>query len=209
MILETFVVTPFQENTYLVASESTRNAIIIDPGGDADMLIRAIEAGNYHVQRIINTHGHIDHVGAVQALKDRFDVPFCLHRADQFLLDHLPQIAEMYGIPISGVPEIDHYLNPGENITLDEIEFEVRFTPGHSPGSVSLVTNQNIVFSGDALFAGSIGRTDLPGGDHATLITSIQTQLLSLPDEFQVYSGHGPVTTIGQERRFNPFLQSV
>lgn len=210
MQIKTFVVTPFQENTYLIISEKTKNAIIIDPGGEEERLIDAIEQEGCHLQKIINTHAHIDHVGAVQALKDHFQVPFCLHQDEQILLDHLPSIAETYQMPISGVPQIDEYLNDGDLIFLDDITFTVLLTNGHSPGGLSFLTNEDVVFTGDALFSRSIGRTDLPPqlpeGNYQTLIRSIKTKLLTLPDHTIVYAGHGPATTIGIERDENPFL---
>jgi hydroxyacylglutathione hydrolase len=196
---------PFQENTYLVAAGGAREAVLVDPGDEPDRIARALERLELRPVAILNTHGHLDHVGAVAELRDRYGIPFALHPADRFLVENLEEQAAMFGLSGYRDPEVDRELVPGESIELAGLRFDVLFTPGHTPGHVAFRVG-DAVFSGDCLFAGSIGRTDLPGGDAPTLRRSLQDVLLALPDSTTVYPGHGPATTIGRERRTNPFL---
>ncbi|HEX9654010.1 MAG TPA: MBL fold metallo-hydrolase [bacterium] len=205
MLIEKLEVGVFAENCYVVGCEQTREGVVIDPGDEGQRILRAIEKNSLKIKYILITHAHLDHVKEAQAVKSALNVPLCMHRADQLLLDNLPAQAAAFGLSTSGIPQVDQYINEGESINFGKQRFEILFTPGHSPGSVSFVT-QKLAFVGDVLFAGSIGRTDLPGGDFDMLIQSIKSKLYPLGDDTQVYPGHGPHTTIGGERRTNPFL---
>jgi glyoxylase-like metal-dependent hydrolase (beta-lactamase superfamily II) len=195
----------FAENCYLVADTRTREAVIVDPGEEPAMFLAELDTRAWSLKGIWLTHAHIDHVLGIPAVRARHDVPILLHPEDRSLYQHADRQAEWFGIRLEPLPDPDHSLTHGETVAVGGFDFDVRHTPGHSPGSVSFV-GQGVVLSGDALFAGSIGRTDLPGGDLATLLLSIQRQLLTLPDSTEVLSGHGPRTTVGVERLTNPFL---
>jgi glyoxylase-like metal-dependent hydrolase (beta-lactamase superfamily II) len=207
MEIITETVGPFAENSYFLVERGSLEAVAIDPGDEAGRLLEIIDARGFKLRWILNTHAHLDHVGAVQALKEATGAPFYLHRADRFLLDLLPAQAAAFGLRPPPVPAVDGWLEEGDvfEFGAGRIRIEVIETPGHSPGGVTFVA-EGALFSGDALFQGSIGRTDLPGGDYETLIRSIRERLLVFPDETPVYSGHGPPTTVGEERRGNPFL---
>ena len=201
MTISTFQVTPFAANCFVIADEG--EALVIDPGEVTEDLARCLR--EYRVETVVNTHGHCDHCGGnAQVLADT-GARLVIHEQDLPLLRSIQQQGAMFGAPCPASPEPDGFLQDGDVITAGPLELEVRFAPGHSPGHVVLV-GDGLVFTGDVLFAGSIGRTDLTGGNHQQLLESIRSTLLSLPDETQVYSGHGPVTTIGAERRGNPFL---
>jgi hydroxyacylglutathione hydrolase len=204
-------VTPFQQNCTLLWCEATRRAVVIDPGGDLPDIERAVAEANVHVDRIWLTHGHVDHVGGASELSAKLGVPIeGPQRDDQYLLDHVVDAARMFGI--DGVANVtpDRWLEEGEQVQIGELTFDILHCPGHSPGSVAFInTSQRLAVVGDVLFAGSIGRTDLPGGDHRQLLKSIRDKLLPLPDDVTVLSGHGPVTTIGRERATNPFIQQA
>lgn len=193
------------ENCYLVGDPATREAALIDPGEEPERFLAAAAEGDWRITGIWLTHAHIDHVLGVAAVKAATGAPIYLHPADRTLYDRAPLQAEWMGIPADPLPPPDRLLEAGAVLRLGERAFEVRHTPGHSPGSVSFV-GEGRVFGGDVLFAGSVGRTDLPGGDWPTLQASIGRELLSLPDSTVVHAGHGPDTTIGAERRSNPFL---
>ncbi len=201
-------VTPFQQNCTLLWCETSKRAVVIDPGGDLVQITRAIGEAGVTVEKIWLTHGHIDHVGGAADLKAQLKVPIeGPHRADLFLLEHVVDSARIYGI--DGVKNVtpDRWLDEGDTVTVGELSFQVRHCPGHSPGSVAFVNEGlRLAIVGDVLFAGSIGRTDLPGGDHQQLLQSIADKLMPLPDDVVVVSGHGPTTTIGHERASNPFL---
>lgn len=205
MIVERVEVGAFAENCYVVGCEETRDGVVIDPGDEIDRIIETITSLQLNVRLILLTHAHLDHVKEVKAFNKGFGVPVLMHQDDRFLLDNLLVQAASFGMTTSGIPTIDRYLEEGEVIGVGSLSFEVLHTPGHSPGSISFVTEKS-VFVGDVLFAGSIGRTDLPGGDLETLLASIKLKLLTMDDATRVYPGHGPATTIGQERQFNPFL---
>jgi glyoxylase-like metal-dependent hydrolase (beta-lactamase superfamily II) len=208
--LEVVAVTggPFAENSYFLFDAGSREAVAIDPGAEPERLLEVIREQRLKVRRILCTHAHIDHVAAVPEVKAATGAPWYLHAADRFLLDGLAEQAAYFGLRAPGVPPPDGGLAEGDVIHLGPGEVPIRVfeTPGHSPGSVSLAVGGAVVFGGDVLFAGSIGRTDLPGGDHETLLRSIRERLLVLPDATTIYPGHGPPTTIGRERRTNPFL---
>ncbi len=208
MLIEQLVTGPFQENSYLVALDRGTECVLIDPGDEADRIAARIEELELTPVMILNTHGHLDHIGAVPDLKERYDIPFAIHPGDGFLLENVAQQAAAYGLEGYRDPEVDVDLVAGENVKVAGLDFEVVFTPGHSPGHVTLVL-PGVVFSGDCLFMGSIGRSDLPGGDPAVLKKTLNDVFLAMPDETIVYSGHGPSTTIGAERETNPFLNGA
>jgi hydroxyacylglutathione hydrolase len=219
MIIEEITVTAFQQHTRIVGCEQTKQAICIDPGDEAERIIEVLQRRGLVLQAIALTHAHLDHVGAVAALKKlQPAAKINLHKGDEFMYRALPEQPSWIGIPRSQwaalgfvfetPPAVDHYWTDGERYTVGKLEFEVRHCPGHTPGHVVLYEPaERKVFVGDVLFAGSIGRTDLPGGSMPQLLNSIKNKLLTLDDDVEVYSGHGPVTTIGEERLTNPFLR--
>jgi hydroxyacylglutathione hydrolase len=193
------------ENCYLVADRRTREAVIIDPGEEPAMFLAELDTRAWTLRAIWLTHAHIDHILGVGAVKQATGAPIHLHPLDRPIYDALPKFGAWLGMQLDPPPPPDVDLAPGKPVRVGRFEFDVRFTPGHSPGSVSFV-GHDMVFGGDVLFNGSVGRTDLPGGDPGTLMSSIQSQFLSLPDSTVVHSGHGAATTIGVERLTNPFL---
>ncbi len=200
------VVEPLQSNCYLVWSERSGEGVVIDPGGEGEKIIGRIERLGFEPKYILNTHGHGDHIAANSALKSRYDnAPLLIHRNDAPLLaDPQLNMSGAYGLPVVS-PEPDGFLEDGGSVEFGGLRLEVLFTPGHSPGGVSLY-GHGVVFTGDTLFMGSVGRWDLPGGDEDLLISSIRDKLLTLPEETIVYPGHAGDTTIGIEKRHNPFL---
>ncbi len=192
-------------NCYIVGCEKTRQAVVIDPGDEGDRILYRLADNKFTVAYIINTHGHFDHVGANKQLKDATGADLLIHEADAPMLSTLSEMAEAFGMAMDNSPPPDRTLKDGDKITFGDITMDVIHTPGHTPGGISLVTDKK-AFVGDTLFAGSIGRTDFPGGDFNTLIESIQKRLFPLGDDVTVYCGHGPETTIGMERRTNPFV---
>lgn len=195
----------FAENCYLLVAPGGE-AVLVDPGEEWETFLTAVETAGARLTGIWLTHAHIDHILGVAEVHAATGAPVWLHPADRPLYDNLPQQALWFGLRAGAPPAPDHALAHGDRLHVGEVVFEVRHTPGHSPGSVSLL-GPGVVLSGDVLFAGSIGRTDLPGGDYEALIASIHRELLPLPDTTRVLSGHGPETTIGAERRTNPFLR--
>lgn len=195
----------FVENCYLVVDERAGECAIVDPGEEAGLILHKLAATGAKPVAIWLTHAHIDHVLGVPRVAAETGVPVWLHPADRPLYDGVPEQAAWFGLEASALPPPDRSFTHGDTVRVGALDFHVRHTPGHSPGSVSLV-GDGVVLGGDVLFAGSIGRTDLPGGDFDTLIASIERELLSLPEATIVYSGHGPETTVGRERRSNPFL---
>jgi hydroxyacylglutathione hydrolase len=198
----------FLENCYFVIDEASGACAIIDPGEDAGLIAFKLRAAGVTPVGIWLTHAHIDHVLGVPRLRAESGAPVYLHPADRVLYDHAPEQALAFGLRAERLPEPDQELNPGDVLRVGALEFRVGHAPGHSPGSV-VFQGPGVAFVGDVLFQGSIGRTDLPGGDFETLVKSIERELLTLPDATIVYSGHGPETTIGRERRTNPFLISA
>ena len=201
-------VTPFQQNCTLVWDPATMVGAIVDPGGDLDVIEGAIRQTGMKPEKIIITHGHIDHAGGAAELKERLGVPIeGPHEADRPLLDALAEQGKAYGMTSSRPVTPDRWLAEGDTVSIAGHKFEVLHCPGHSPGSVVLVNRpQRFALMGDVLFQGSIGRTDVPFGDHKALIHAIRTKLLPLGDEFAFICGHGPTSTIGNERRSNPFI---
>jgi hydroxyacylglutathione hydrolase len=201
-------VTAFQQNCMLLWCEATRRAVVVDPGGDVPKIEAAIKQANVTVEQIWLTHGHIDHVGGAAELRDALKVPIeGPHIADKFLLDHVVESGANFGM--TGVRNFtpDRWLDEGDKVSIGELTFQILHCPGHSPGSVVFFNPQmRFALMGDVLFNGSIGRTDLPGGDHATLIKSITEKVLPLGDDVGFVCGHGPGSRIGDERMTNPFL---
>lgn len=196
----------FAENCYIVVDEAARECAIVDPGEEAGLILHKLREAGARPTGIWLTHAHLDHVLGVPQVAAETGAPVHLHPADKPLYDAVPDQAAWFGLPRPPrLPAPDKAFSHGETVVVGGVRFQVRHTPGHSPGSVCLI-GPGVVLGGDVLFAGSIGRTDLPGGDFETLVGSIERELLSLPDETILYTGHGPETTIGQERRSNPFL---
>jgi glyoxylase-like metal-dependent hydrolase (beta-lactamase superfamily II) len=204
MIVRTLELGPAQTNCYLVGAAP--EAVVIDPGWDAETILSEARSAELTITAILLTHGHFDHIGAVADLKDALHVPLMAHTREIDLLNAKGG-ADLFGFKIRSVPQPDRLVAHGDTIEIGALKFEVRHVPGHTRGHVAFVEQASrSVFVGDVLFAGSIGRSDLPGGNYDTLIASIADQLLTLSDDFKVYPGHGPPTTIGVERRTNPFL---
>ena len=212
MLIESQAVPPFYKNGYVVACDATRRAVVIDPGDEVEQLLAFVDRSRLDVLSILLTHAHVDHVTGVARAKAALDVPIYLHADDQPLYDAAPAQAAFFGLTCDALPPVDRRYDLASTLALGEYEIAVRHTPGHCPGGVCLAIGRvgapkKDLFVGDTLFAGSIGRTDFPGGDHPTLIRSITEVLFAFGDDANVYSGHGPQTTIGRERRTNPFLR--
>jgi len=214
MLIEIQAAGPFMQNGFIVACEATREAVIIDPGDGVEGLLAFASREKLDIRHILLTHAHVDHVTGVAAAKRALNVPIYLHRDDLFLYERAVESGAMFGLQVERQPPIDVYYAPGQVMAFGQCEARPHHTPGHCPGGVCLQIGRKgeagkDLFVGDTLFAGSIGRTDLPGGDYDTLIGSIRTVLFGFGDDAKVYPGHGPGTTIGQERRTNPFLITV
>jgi hydroxyacylglutathione hydrolase len=211
MLLETRDAPPFYKNGYVLACDDSREAVIIDPGDEVEELLRVVSGAKLNVRHILLTHAHVDHVAGVGSAKAATGAPISLHRDDVTLYDGVLQQASFFGLDMEVPPPVDHFYELSAPLTFGGCEVEVLHTPGHTPGGVCLLVGPagqqgKKVFVGDTLFAGSIGRTDLAGGDYDTLINSIRNVLFKLPDDVEVYAGHGPSTSIGRERSTNPFL---
>lgn len=203
--LQRFTVGPLQENCYLLTDDDTNSAVLVDPGDEATKLIQALE--DYDLQAIWLTHAHFDHVGALAELQEVYDTPTYLHPADEPLLANAAASAARFGLRLRQ-PAVDYQpLADAQTLSFGGREVRCLFTPGHAPGHIAFyIPDEGVVLAGDALFRGSIGRTDLPGGDYAQLVESIRRELLTLPGETVVYPGHGPETTVEREAKSNPFL---
>ena len=214
MILEVRAVEPFLKNGYVLGCEETREGVVIDPGDDVEELLEAVRSHALQIRYILLTHAHLDHITGVGRAKAVLNVPVGLHQADNFLYRAIVQQGMAFGWKTEPQPPVDFFYEEDAPLVFGRYRVWVRHTPGHCPGGVCLEVGREdqaarTLFVGDTLFAGSIGRTDLPGGDGATLLRSIREVLLVFPDETVVHSGHGPATTIGDERRTNPFLTAA
>lgn len=205
MIIASLPTGPLEVNCYLLGCESTKKAAVIDPGGDVDSIMQMLRQHDLSPVMVINTHGHFDHIGGNRSLIDATGCELVIHRDDAALLHRAAEHAQNFGLSVAQSPEPTRLLDDGDIIELGQMSIKVIHTPGHSPGGICLHVGQYL-FVGDTLFSGSIGRTDLPGGNHQLLIDNIKNKLLCLAEETLVYPGHGPKTTIGQEKRTNPFL---
>ena len=214
MTIEVRAVGPFEKNGFVLGCPDTRDAVLIDPGDEVDELLAYASQHSLSIRHILLTHAHVDHITGVAAARRALGVPVHLHRDDVFLYEHAIEMGAMFGLRVEQPPPVDSYYAPGEHIRFGTLEVRWHHTPGHCPGGVCLEVGPagergEDLFVGDTLFAGSIGRTDLPGGDTATLLASIRDVLFSFGDDVRVYPGHGPATTIGRERRTNPYLKNV
>ena len=212
MKIKSFTFNPFQENTYIIY-DKTKECLIVDPGcyteEEKNILKEFITKQKLTPTKLINTHCHIDHILGNKFVHQQWGVPLYIHKADLPLLENAKKISEMYGFENyedSILPQ--HYLEEENIITCGKFNFNILFTPGHAPGHICLLNKKNnIIISGDVIFKNSIGRTDLPGGDHNTLMNSIMKKIFPLPNETQIFCGHGPITSLGSEKKYNPFLQ--
>jgi hydroxyacylglutathione hydrolase len=208
VVVRSFTGGAFAENTYVVSCARTGAGILVDPGAAAGAALDAAEAAGVRIERIVLTHAHFDHVEGLPGARERTGAPVYLHPADRPLYDAAPVQAQWFGLRMSPLAPAEETLDEGEPVRFGECTLEVRLAPGHAPGHVILV-GEGVALVGDVVFAGSIGRTDLPGGDLATLMRSIRERVLTLPDETVLHTGHGPDTTVGHERRTNPFITGV
>jgi hydroxyacylglutathione hydrolase len=206
MIVERLVVGTLQSNCYLVGCDETKEGIIIDPGGDAPLILDRVEQLGLTIKYIVNTHGHIDHIAANRPVKEATGAQIAIHKDDaEWLVTDQGSYARMLGV-VSAGPAADVLLTEGDEISFGDDSLQVIHTPGHSLGGISLV-GDGVVFCGDTLFAMGVGRVDLPGGSWETLMRSIQTRLFTMPDDTVAYTGHGPTTTIGREKQLNPWFR--
>ncbi len=205
MIFEGFGVGPIDANCYIIGCEQTKEGAVVDPGDEGRRILKRLEALGLNCKYIILTHGHADHIGALQEVRDATGAEVLIHKQDAGMLtDPNQNLSMMLGLVLK-FEAADRLLEEGDMIQVGDIDIKVIHTPGHSLGGISLQV-EDFLITGDTLFAGSVGRSDFPGGNHNVLINSIKTKLLVFPDETKVYSGHGPATTIGYEKRYNPFL---
>ncbi len=202
MVLE---VGPLAENAYVVGHPASGRAVVIDPGDEGEGILRLVESQKMTLERILLTHGHFDHVGGVRFLKERTGASVCIHPDDADWMRNAPRQAAMFGLAVPEPPPPDALLSEGDVIRLSDQEFRVLHTPGHSPGHVTFLVG-GMAFVGDLIFAGSVGRTDLPGGSYAALLRSVREKIFTLPPETILLPGHGPATTVEQEKRSNPFF---
>ena len=206
-IFDHLVVGPLQCNCYIVGDSETRQAIVIDPGDDADDIAESLARHGLTVTAIVATHAHFDHIVAAARLRELTGAPFHLHPGDEVLLSWVQESGRMFlGLELPAPPEIDVRMSEGDRVVAGSVSLDVIHTPGHSPGSISLLAGGDALFSGDTLFAGSIGRTDLPGGDTQALFDAVAHKLFALDLELPVYPGHGPSTSLGVEQETNPFV---
>lgn len=205
MIIKTLTVGSFQVNNYLVICQKTNEAVLIDAGGDYAATKKLAEKNNVKIKYLLNTHGHLDHIAGDYDLQSKNDVKVFIHKEDEFLMKTLKEQLTIFGMPSYETPKADELIDEDTVIKAGELEFKVIHTPGHSPGSVCYLLG-NIMFSGDTLFMRSVGRTDLPGGSFEQLANSVKNKLFNLDENIVVYPGHGPSTTIKEEKLNNPFF---
>ncbi|MBN2011924.1 MBL fold metallo-hydrolase [candidate division KSB1 bacterium] len=205
MIVETVEVSPLAVNCTILGCDSTRQAVVIDPGDDLELMLKVLKQHHLSATKILITHGHIDHIGAVGHLQRALKVETYMHRDDSAWLTNAKMHAAMFGIPDPGAIVIDQYINEGDSITVGDLSIDVLHTPGHSAGSVTYCVGEHLIV-GDVLFHRSIGRTDLPGGDYDTLIETINNKIFTRDDDMIVHPGHGQFTTVGDEKMHNPFF---
>lgn len=205
--VEPLVVGPLFSNCYIVWDEEIKEGVVIDPGDDADNIIETVKELDIKIKYILATHGHFDHIGGVTKLKKELGVEFLAHEEDFFFIEDGKKSASRWGINIDQPPKPDRFIDDGDKIKIGKFELEVLCTPGHSPGGISFL-HDKMVFAGDTLFQNSIGRTDFRKGSFEDLKKSIKTRLYTLPDDTIVYTGHGPVTTIGDEKKYNAFVRA-
>ena len=205
MNYEALVVGPLETNCYVVYCQDSLECAVVDPGAEADRIFQLIARKSLKPALILNTHGHIDHIGANKDIKEKFNIPLYIHSADSPMLENVQQSEMAIFLGAMDSPSPDHLLNDGDKIKIGESFLRVIHTPGHSPGSVSFL-GDGFLLSGDTLFLGGVGRTDLPGGSWKDIESSIKNKILTMPDEMIVLPGHGPFTTVGQEKRANPFI---
>lgn len=205
MVFKRFVVGPLEVNCFVVADEETKEAIIVDPGDNVDEIFNFVEKNGFKIKYIINTHCHFDHCGGNKKIKELTKAELLIHEKEKPVLDRMDTSAQIWGFYVDKSPEPDRYLKDGDILNVGNLRIEVIHTPGHSPGGICLKIDGKVI-TGDTLFAGGIGRTDFPGGDYDTLIKSIKEKLFTLPEETEIYPGHGPSSTIRNEKYFNPFF---
>jgi hydroxyacylglutathione hydrolase len=205
LIIKELAVGPIMANCFIVGCEETKEAVVIDPGDEPDKILLTLADLKLKVKYILNTHGHFDHVSANKKMKSATGADILIHSLDAPMLNQLSASAAAWGLSADDSPPPDQTLEEGDTVSFGRITFEVIHTPGHTPGGISFSTDGH-VFVGDTLFAGSIGRTDFAGGDYDTLIASIKNKLFLLGDDVRVFSGHGPETSIGTEKQYNPFV---
>ena len=207
MIFEKMEVGPLGVNCFVLGCATTREGVVIDPGGNVDLIIEAVKRHNLKIRYIINTHGHFDHVGGNLKAVQAFGAPLLIHKSDSEMLGRAAEVAQMYGMPGENSPHPDAFLSDGMELSFGTHRMLVLYTPGHTQGGCCLYLEaEHKVITGDTLFADSIGRTDLPGGSHEQLLSSIRTKLFILPENVTVYPGHGPKTTIAHEKHNNPYF---
>jgi glyoxylase-like metal-dependent hydrolase (beta-lactamase superfamily II) len=206
LIIKSIAVGPIQANCFIIGCETTLAGAVIDPGDDADRILAEVQKAGLRVETIINTHGHFDHVGGNRKLKEATGAELVIHPLDAPMLAQLDRMAGAFGLNAENSPAPDRLVEDGDTVVVGDLHLAVLHTPGHTPGGISLHCD-SCVFVGDTLFQGSIGRTDFPGGDFDTLLNSIRSKLFTLDEDTAVYTGHGPETTIGTEKRYNPFAR--
>jgi len=205
--MEVLQVGPLGVNCFIIGCDATREGVVVDAGGDAAEIIAAIERLDLKIGQVINTHGHFDHVGANRAVVEHCGARLLIHEGDAAMLARASEVARSYGLQAESSPAPDSFLVDGAEIAVGQLRFRVLHTPGHSPGCCCLyLEKEKLLISGDTLFADSIGRTDLPGGSHEQLINSVRTKIFTQPDDVTVCPGHGPATTIGHEKQYNPYF---
>lgn len=206
-IVDWAVVGPFRQNSYVLGDPATGEAVLVDPGDEPDRIEALLERHGLTPKYVLNTHAHLDHVGAVHHFQRRHGLPFYLHPGDREWLENLPLQGRMFGVEVGPVPRVDRWIADGDRFPLGSRTIEVIHTPGHTPGGCCLyLPEDRALITGDTLFAGSVGRTDFPGGSWEELERSIRTRLFPLGDDVVFYSGHGPASTLGRERADNPFV---